>query len=57
MNMKIKFKNKINKRKKITKFNIYNSDRRINIEVKRQENLDIAEERNFKRGELLNIIT
>ena len=55
--MKIKFKNKINERKKITKFNIYNSDRRINVEVKRQENLDIAEERNFKRGELLNIIT
>lgn len=57
MNMKIKFKNKINKRKKITKFNVYNSDRRINVEVKRQENLDIVEERNFKRGELLNIIT
>ena len=28
-------------------------ERRLNIEIRRQEKLDIVEEKNFRRGELL----
>ena len=32
-------------------------EKRINIEVRRQEKIDITKERNFKRGELLEKFT
>ena len=32
-------------------------ERRVNAEVRRQEKLNIAEERNFKRGDLLGKYT